>query len=106
MFFVVYWPPQVSRSGLGLPPPALGSRVGPELCRWLLATRYSAADAPPDVSGRSPRRLWRWPARATESSSTHTGSRWNRAEDLLPADPYSYRERAGGARRSLRNEIP
>ena len=48
-FFVVYWPPRLSRHRLGLPPPALGGRVGREPCRWLLATDYSVADAPPDV---------------------------------------------------------
>jgi hypothetical protein len=48
-FFVVYWPPRLSHSRLGLPPPALAGRVGPEPRRWLLATKYAAADAPPDV---------------------------------------------------------
>jgi len=48
-FFVVYWPPPVSRSRLGLPPPALGGRLGPEPCRWLLGTKFSLADAPGDI---------------------------------------------------------
>jgi hypothetical protein len=48
-FFVVYWPPEVSLSRLGQPPPALGRLLGPEPCRWLLGTSYSVADAPADI---------------------------------------------------------
>jgi hypothetical protein len=35
-FFVLYWPPRISRTKLGVPPPALGGRYGGEPCRWVL----------------------------------------------------------------------
>jgi hypothetical protein len=49
-FFVIYWPPQISRTKLGLPPPALAGRYGDEPCRWMLSTSSPVEDAPRDVA--------------------------------------------------------
>jgi hypothetical protein len=83
-FFVVHWPPPVSRSRLGLPPPALGGRLGPEPCRWLLGTKYSVADAPPDVCRKVAEAALAL-ARASDGIVIDTyGFPVDRPEDLLP----------------------
>lgn len=48
-FFVVYWPPRISRTKLGLPPPALGGRCGDEPCRWGLHGFATVEDTARDV---------------------------------------------------------
>jgi hypothetical protein len=50
LFFVVYWPPQISRTKLGVPPPALGGRCGDEPCRWVLNGFSAVQDTPAAVS--------------------------------------------------------
>jgi hypothetical protein len=45
VFFVVYWPPRLSRSRLAVPPPALGELSGQEPCRWELRTKFPVATA-------------------------------------------------------------
>ena len=49
-FFVVYWPPQISRTKLGLPPPALGGRCGGEPCRWALSAWSTVEETPAEVA--------------------------------------------------------
>jgi hypothetical protein len=83
-FFVVYWPPRVSRSRLGRPPPALGGRLGPQPCRWLLGTRYSVADAPPDICRKVAEAALAL-ARASDGIVIDAyGFPADRPEDLLP----------------------
>lgn len=48
-FFVMYWPPPLSRTAAGLPPPALGGRYGDEPCRWVLHGFATVEDTPADV---------------------------------------------------------
>lgn len=49
-FFVLYWPPPLSRTEAGLPPPALGGRYGDEPRRWVLHGFNTVEDTPADVS--------------------------------------------------------
>jgi hypothetical protein len=49
-FFVLYWPPPLSRTAAGLPPPALGGRCGDEPCRWVLHGFSTVEDTPADIS--------------------------------------------------------
>ena len=74
VFFVVYWPPQISRTKLGVPPPALGGRCGNEPCRWMLSTGSSVEDTSRDASLKVGRQRWPSPAPPTASSSTPTAS--------------------------------
>ena len=45
VFFVVSWPPRLSRSRLAQPPPAVGELAGGALCRWDLRTKFPVATA-------------------------------------------------------------
>lgn len=85
-FFVIYWPPQVSRTRLGLPPPALGGRCGAEPCRWLLSAFSTVDDAPRQTCltvGAAALAL----ASATDGIVIDTyGFPVDRPENLLPAD--------------------
>ncbi len=49
VFFVVYWPPRLSRSRLAAPPPALGELSDQEPCRWDLRTKFLVATADRDT---------------------------------------------------------
>lgn len=49
-FFVFYWPPPLSRTQAGRPPPALAGRCGDEPCRWVLHGFDTVEDTPRDVA--------------------------------------------------------
>lgn len=48
-FFVVYWPPRLTRSKFAPPPPAVGDLADPEPSRWDLETKNPVAAAPPET---------------------------------------------------------
>jgi hypothetical protein len=48
-FFVSYWPPRLSASRLGLPPPALGPLRGSQISRWDLDTKFQVATAAREI---------------------------------------------------------
>jgi hypothetical protein len=82
-FFVFYWPPPLSRTEAGRPPPALGGRYGDEPCRWVLHGFAAVEDTPADISlkvGEAALAL----ARATDGVVIDTyGFPIDHAEDLL-----------------------
>ena len=87
MFFVVCWPPRLSRSRLALPPPAIGDLRDKEVCRWDLTTKFPAATAAHKTCltvGKAALAL----ARRADGIAVDTyGFAIERPEDLLPAQP-------------------
>jgi hypothetical protein len=83
-FFVLYWPPRISRTKLGVPPPALGGRYGPEPCRWVLNGFSTVQDVSRDVALRVAEAALALARTAGGIAIDPYGLPIGRAEDLLP----------------------
>ncbi len=84
VFFVVYWPPRLSRSRLAVPPPALGELSGQEPCRWDLRTKFLVAIADRDTCLRVAGAALALASRAEGIVIDTYGFPVDRPGDLLP----------------------
>jgi hypothetical protein len=84
-FFVLYWPPRLSRSQAGRPPPALGGQCGDEPCRWVLHGFGTVEDTPRDVALNIGKAALALARTAGGIIIDPYGFPVDRAEDLLPS---------------------